>query len=116
MRNEVTETNDDHHFLMGLMTGTFIGAGLAMWFAPRTTNEIRQRVVASARTIRETASERYGQASTRVVGVVDELTRKSQQIRDEAADVVVRGAREVERFATEAKSSQAAKNRKHPLA
>ena len=116
MTNEATASRDDHRFLIGLVAGTVIGAGLAMWFAPRMTDEIRRRVGASARTIRATASERYEEASTRVADALDELRRKSQRIRDDAVDVVVRGAREVERFATEAKTSQGAKNRKHPSA
>ncbi len=27
--------SSDHRFLIGLLTGAFVGAGLALWFAPK---------------------------------------------------------------------------------
>ena len=48
------------------------------------------------------------QASTRVGETVEDLTRKGQDVRDNVADAVARGAHEVERFATAAKSGRAA--------
>jgi gas vesicle protein len=44
---------------MGLFTGTFVGAGLAMWLVPRLASEVRQRMTDSARSLGEHASEQY---------------------------------------------------------
>lgn len=81
--NTPLQERRDHGFAIGLLTGTFVGAGLMLWLAPRMITELRQRVTAS----------------------VDDLTRKGQGVRDDVADVVARGAHEVERFAIAAKTS-----------
>ena len=94
----------DYGFLIGLLTGTAVGAGLAMWFAPRLASELRERVTDSARALSQRASDQYQQASSRVVDAVDDLTRRGQGVRDEIAETVARGAREVERYAIAAKS------------
>jgi gas vesicle protein len=73
----------DHGFIIGLLTGTCVGAGLMLWLAPRMVIELRQRVTDS----------------------VDNLARKGQSIRDEVADRVAHGAHEVERFARAAKTA-----------
>lgn len=115
-----TEEHRDHGFVIGLLTGTFVGAGLMMWLAPRTASELRQRVSDSARKLGERASEQYQQASTGVGEAVGELARKGRGVRDDVADVVARGAHEVERgaheverYATAAKSDRVAEIRKH---
>lgn len=96
----------DYGFAIGLMAGAFVGAGLAVWFAPRLAAELRARLKDSAEDLRNRASHHYEQAGTRVGEAVDELTRKGQGVRDDMADAVARGAREVERFATAAKSDR----------
>jgi gas vesicle protein len=90
-------------FGLGLLAGTFVGAGLLMWLAPRMGSELRQRVADSARSLGERASDKYRQASTHAAEAIDELARKGQDARDDIADAVARGAREVERVATAAK-------------
>ena len=100
-----TPEHRDYRFAIGLLTGTFVGAGLMMWLAPRAASELRQRLNDSARNLGERASDQYQQASARVGDVVDDLTRKGQGVRDEVAGAVARGAHEVERFAVAAKTS-----------
>jgi gas vesicle protein len=90
----------DYGFVIGLMTGAFVGAGLALWLAPRGASELRERMTDSARNLGERASERFQQVNARVGEAVDELTRTGQGVRDDVAGVVARSAREVERFAT----------------
>ena len=114
-----TQENRDYGFVVGLLTGTFVGAGLMMWLAPRAASELRRRVTDSAKDLSSRASEQYQQASTRVGEAVDELTRKGQGVRDDVADAVARsahevarGAHEVERYATAAKSDRATDVRK----
>ena len=81
------------------MTGAFVGAGLALWLAPRGASELGERLTDSARSLGERASERLHEVNARVGEAVDELTHTGQGVRDEAG-VVARSAREVERFAT----------------
>jgi gas vesicle protein len=98
----------NYGFVIGLATGTLLGAGLTMWLAPRTAAELRRRMTESAKDLRERASEQYQQASTRMGEAVDEFTRKGQEVRDDVADAVTRGARQVERYATAIKSDRGA--------
>src|SRR6185436_8052219 len=114
--NEHTPTRRDHRFVIGLFTGMVAGAGLAIWFTPRRASELRERVTDSARNLGQHAAEQYQQASTRVGEAVDELTRKGQGVRDDVADAVARGARELERFATAAQSDRGTETRKQSAA
>jgi hypothetical protein len=76
----------DTGFTIGLWTGTFVGAGLAMWLVPR------------------------------VERAIDEIARKGQNVRDEVADAVAHGAHEVERFAAAARSDRADRGPSHSAA
>jgi gas vesicle protein len=105
--NGLTREQSGYGFVIGLLTGTCIGAGLAMWLAPRSASELRQRVTDSAMRLRKSASEQYQQAAARVGEAVDDLTRKGRDARDDVADAVARGAHEVERYAAAAKTDRA---------
>jgi gas vesicle protein len=109
--NEQTRQGHDYRFLAGLAMGGVVGAGIAMWLAPRAAAEIKARAVDSMNELGNAASERYRDAKLRVTGAVDGLTRKGQGVRDEMCDTVVRGAKNVEvaaqnveRYATDAKT------------
>ncbi len=104
--NAHAQENRNYGFVLGLLAGSFVGAGLMMWLAPRTASELRRRLTDSARSLGERASEQYQQATT----------RKGQDVRDGVAEAVARGAHEVERYATAAKSERAADARKHSAA
>jgi gas vesicle protein len=106
----------DHLFVIGLLTGAAAGAGLALWLAPRLAAELRQRMTDSARSLGQRASNEYQQASTRVGQAVDDLTRKGQDVQDEIAGAVARGAHEVERYATALKSGRATETMRHSAA
>jgi gas vesicle protein len=86
----------DYRFLTGLALGGIVGAGLAMWLAPRAAAEIKARAAATAKTVGDAVSERYRGARLRVTDTVDGLSRKAQGIRDDACDTVVRAAQDVE--------------------
>lgn len=105
--NTRMQEHRDYGFVIGLLTGTVVGAGLTMWLAPRVASELRNRVSDSARSLGKRASERYQQASAGVGEAVGELTRKGRGVRDDVADAVARGAHEVERYAIAAKSDPA---------
>ena len=96
----------DYSFVIGILTGTFVGAGLAMWLAPRAAAELRERVKDSAKDLGKRAADQYRQASSRVVDAADELTRKGQGVRDDVANAVAHGAHEVERVALAARSDR----------
>jgi gas vesicle protein len=103
MNTEMTSRRG-YRFVKGLLAGTFVGAGLAIWFAPRLASELRQRATDATRDLKERASDRYDQVNARVDETVNDLTRAGQRVRDDMADAVVRGAQEVERIATAAKT------------
>jgi gas vesicle protein len=92
-----TMPRKDHKLAIGFLAGAAVGAGLMMWLAPRAASEMRQRVTDAAKSLRKRTTDRYEEASAHVDEVMDELTKKGQAIRDEAAETVARGAREVER-------------------
>jgi gas vesicle protein len=93
MNNIPTEQPRDYRFVIGLLAGAAVGAGLAIWLAPKAKNLIQQ------------ASDQYDQASARVGDKVDELTRAGNGVRDQMADAVARGAHQVETFAKSVKSA-----------
>jgi gas vesicle protein len=112
--NEQTTRGHDYRFLTGLAMGSVVGAGLALWLAPKAAAEIKARAVDSAKNLGQAASDRYLDARLRVTDAVDRLTRKGQGMRDGVCDSVVRGAQDVERgaqdvqrFATDAKTHKA---------
>ena len=104
MMDEQAHRNRDYRFLTGLVVGGVVGAGLAMFLAPRSASEIRARAIDSAKSIGNAASEQYRRTRRRVTNAVDDLTRKGQEARDGVCDAVARGAQEVERYATDAKT------------
>lgn len=58
-------------FLMGLLAGTVLGAGLGMLFAPRAGSELRNQLSEQAGRLRSTANDTYHQASEKVSQMVD---------------------------------------------
>jgi len=94
-------------FLVGVVAGACLGAGLAIWLAPRLASEIGQRLTDSARDVRERAGDVLQLGSERVGSAMNAATRKGQVVRDDVAESVARGAREVERYATAAKTDRA---------
>ncbi len=58
-------------FLMGLLAGTVLGAGLGMLFAPRPGSELRTQLTDQASKLRETAGGAYSQVGERVTQIVD---------------------------------------------
>lgn len=99
--NTQGQDNRPHGFVAGLLTGALIGGGLAVWFTPRLAAELRRRATDAAR-----------DASVRIGEAVDELTRKSEDARDDVADAVANGARAVGRYAKAAKTERVAHMRK----
>ena len=94
--NAHTPEHPDYRFLIGLLAGTFVGAGLVMWLAPRSASDLGRRMSHSARSFGEQAAARYRQAEARVGEVVDEVTRRGRDVFDHAAEAGARVVDEVE--------------------
>jgi gas vesicle protein len=103
--NTRPENGGNNGFLIGLITGGVIGAGLVMAFAP----DLRKRLKTSAADLSHAVSDGYQEAGARITGVVDGVGARGQAIRDDVADAVGRGAREVEQFAMASKTVPASK-------
>jgi len=58
-------------FLMGLLAGTVLGAGLGMLFAPKAGSELRNQLTDQAGKLRATANDTYQQATDKVSQIVD---------------------------------------------
>lgn len=58
-------------FLMGLLAGTVLGAGLGMLFAPKAGSELRSQLGEQAGRLRTQATDGYQQASEKVSQMVD---------------------------------------------
>ncbi len=94
-----------------MMAGTVIGAGLAMWLAPRAASELRERVTDSARSLGNLVGQQHQRASDSVATIAEDLTRRAQGVRDNIAEAVAHRAHEVEDYAT-AQSDRVAGARK----
>ena len=58
-------------FLMGLLAGTVLGAGLGMLFAPKAGTELRGQLGEQATRLRSSANDAYGAATEKVSQMVD---------------------------------------------
>ena len=58
-------------FLMGLLAGTVLGAGLGMLFAPKAGSEMRTALTEQTGKLRTTANDAYSQATEKVSQIVD---------------------------------------------
>jgi hypothetical protein len=65
------DVHRDYRFALGLATGALVGAGLAIWLAPRLASELRERVTDSAKDIGRRASDHYEHAKHRFGEAVD---------------------------------------------
>ena len=81
----------DHRFVIGLVAGAFVGAGMTMWLIPRVRK-----------------------ANARVSETAAALGRKGRRLRDDVAGAVARGAHEVERYATAVRTDHIADVRRPP--
>jgi gas vesicle protein len=73
--DRVERENGGGAFLMGMLAGTVLGAGLGMLFAPKAGSEVRKQLSEQASRLRTTASDTIQQAS-------DKFNQASQQASD----------------------------------
>jgi gas vesicle protein len=87
-------------FVMGLLTGTVLGAGLGMLFAPKAGSELRGQISEQASNLANAASDQYRRASE----AAGDLADRGRQMYDRARDAVSRGSEEAQRYVREASS------------
>jgi gas vesicle protein len=82
-------------FMMGLLTGTVLGAGLGMLLAPRAGAEIRDQIGEQARNFGHKASDQYRKATE----TATEWAERGREFVDRARDAVSRGAEQAREYA-----------------
>jgi gas vesicle protein len=90
-------------FMMGLLTGTVLGAGLGMLLAPKAGAELRGAIGEQARNLGGKASEQYRRASDSA----GHWAEKGREFVDRARDAVSRGAEEARGYANSSSGSGA---------
>jgi len=83
-------------FMMGLLTGTVLGAGLGMLLAPKAGSELRGALGEQARNFSNVASEQYKHARE----TAGTWAERGREMVDKARDAVNRGADEARNYAS----------------
>ena len=83
-------------FMMGLLTGTVLGAGLGMLLAPKAGSELRGVIGEQARNLGNMASDGYRRASEQA----GDWKEKGRDFADKAREAVARGVDEAKSYAT----------------
>jgi gas vesicle protein len=98
-------------FVMGLLTGTVLGAGLGMLFAPKAGSELRNQLSEQAGNLKNQAGDwaergrdMYNQAAERGRDMYSQAAEKGRDAYNQARDAVNRGVDEAQRYAREASS------------
>jgi gas vesicle protein len=84
-------------FLMGLLAGTVLGAGLGMLFAPKAGSELRKDLSSQAGNIAHSAGDQYRRVSESAGDWAD----RGREFYDRAREVVSKGANEAQRYVDE---------------
>ncbi|MEP6916897.1 MAG: YtxH domain-containing protein [Acidobacteriota bacterium] len=71
-------------FLMGLLAGTVLGAGLGMLFAPKAGAELRTQLGEQAGRIKTQATDGYQQATDKVNEKVSQIVDRGREAYDRA--------------------------------
>ena len=72
-------------FLMGLLAGTVLGAGLGMLFAPKAGAEVRKQLSEQATRLRSTATDTIHQASDKLSQVSQQASEKLGKVTQQAS-------------------------------
>ncbi len=103
MANEYDYEGGGSGFIMGLLTGTVLGAGLGMLFAPKSGSELRGQISDTATRVGSAASENY----QKVADKAGNLAERGRGVMGRARDAVSRGAEEAKRYTSSEPRSQA---------
>ncbi len=100
-------------FVIGLLTGTVLGAGLGMLFAPKAGSELRNQLSEQAGNLQERS---VGAGYRRASETAGEWADRGREMYDKARDAVSRGADEAQRYVREATSCDAGNAVRRPAA
>jgi gas vesicle protein len=89
-------------FVIGLLTGTVLGAGLGMLFAPKSGSELRGQISEQAGNLANSATDQYRRVADKASDVAD----RGRSIYDKAREAVSRGTEEAQRYVRETMSSR----------
>src|SRR5215207_3399951 len=89
------DTEGGGGFMMGLLTGTVIGAGLGMLLAPKAGSDLRGQVAEQARHFGTKASEQWSKASETATGWAE----RGREVVNQAREAVNRGTEEARGYA-----------------
>ena len=81
-------------FVLGLLTGTVLGAGLGMLFAPKTGTDLRSQLSEQAAALGNTASE----GARRAGESASQWAERGKEIYSKASDAVSKGAEEAQKY------------------
>jgi gas vesicle protein len=89
--DRVERENGGGAFLMGMLAGTVLGAGLGMLFAPKAGAEVRKQLSEQATRLRSTATDTLQQASEKLSQVSQQASEKIGQASEKVSQIVDRG-------------------------
>jgi gas vesicle protein len=95
------EGNGGGSFVMGLLTGTVLGAGLGMLFAPKAGSDLRNQISEQAGTLANQASE----GVRKVTDSAGDWADRGRDLYGKAKDAVARGADEAQSYVRETANS-----------
>jgi len=99
------ESGHGGSFVMGLLTGTVLGAGLGMLFAPKAGSELRNQISERAGQLANTASEGYRKATETAGDWVEKGKEVGRDVYDRGREAVSRGTEEAQRYVRDASSN-----------
>jgi len=85
-------------FVIGLLAGTVLGAGIGLLFAPKAGAETRSQLSEQANQLANTAAE----GRRRATETASNLANKGREMYGRAREAVSRGADEAQRYAHDA--------------
>ncbi len=88
------ESNGGGSFVMGLLTGTVLGAGLGMLFAPKAGSELRNQLSEQAGSLATQAQD----GIRKVTETTGDWAERGRDMYGKAKDAVVKGADEAQKY------------------
>src|SRR6185369_827745 len=95
------EGNGGGSFVMGLLTGTVLGAGLGILFAPKAGSELRNQLSEQAGTLANQAQDGIRKATENA----GEWADRGRDMYGKAKDAVAKGADEAQKYVRETAST-----------
>ncbi len=105
MANEYDYEAGGSGFMMGLLTGTVLGAGLGMLFAPKSGSELRNQLSDTASKVGNAASESYHKVADKANDLAEKSRDMGRDVVGRARDAMARGSEEARRYTSSSEPS-----------